>query len=94
MTDEELDEKFKQADANSDNKITAEELAQFFKGRTFEIAHAHAAAGKPDRAKEREAEAIFDMSDETPDNDSYVIGELPVCVLIFVDHLLNSPLCG
>ena len=74
MTDAELDEKFQLADANHDNKITAEELAKFFQGRTFDIAHAHAAAGKPDRAKEREAEAIFDMSDETPDNDSYVIG--------------------
>lgn len=77
VTDEELEEKFKKADANSDKKITAEELANFFQGRTFEIAAAYSAASGHERKHEREAEAIFDMADvdQKNENDAYVIGK-------------------
>ena len=76
VTDEELDQKFKEADENGDDAISPEELAHFFKGRTFEIAQARSAgAASGDRKNEVEAEAIYDLSDlDSADNDSFVVG--------------------
>lgn len=78
MNDKELEDAFNKADTNSDHKITADELANFFQGRTFEIARAHAHASLHERTNEKEAEAIWDMTEvhnnKSTEHDSYVIG--------------------
>jgi phosphatidylserine decarboxylase len=78
VSDKDLDTKFKELDLNHDKSISFEELFQYFRESTFEIAKARADAASSNRKLESEAEALWDIAscddDVSSDNDSFVIG--------------------